>query len=348
MVEVLNGGNLDDWMGQEKRISDLNRSDFYVETPKTENASASGNARHLRSWRIFCFAERCMHRLLLLFVATLVVTATASPQPLSNKEIALMLRSGYSSDSVLLEIARRGALETLDLATRKSLLEFRASPQLVAALESDTYAVSVSEAEKVKRQQAEVAARRAALAAANTTPTQPPKNPQAAVAQLPAAASIMRSLRDKLILCRDDTISRADEAGLENKKLIALYFSAHWCGPCRKFTPQLVEYYNKVAPQHPEFEIIFVSCDRSRFNWETYMREARMPWPAIDYDQLAGLAGLKQLGGDGIPSLVLLDATGHLLSSSYDGGKYLGPKKVMGDLEKIFAGGVAAPLAQAR
>src|SRR5678816_3985130 len=160
-------------MGQEKRISDLNRSDFYVETPKTENASASGNARHLRSWRIFCFAERCMHRLLLLFVATLVVTATASPQPLSNKEIALMLRSGYSSDSVLLEIARRGALETLDLATRKSLLEFRASPQLIAALESDTYAVSVSEAEKVKRHPAELAARRVALAAASTTPTQP-------------------------------------------------------------------------------------------------------------------------------------------------------------------------------
>jgi FixJ family two-component response regulator len=66
---------------------------------------------------------------------------------LSNKEIALMLRSGYSSESVLVEIARRGALETLDPTTRKSLLEFRASPQLIVALESNAYAVSVSEAE---------------------------------------------------------------------------------------------------------------------------------------------------------------------------------------------------------
>ena len=137
-----------------------------------------------------------MRRLLLLFVAIPVVTATASPQPLSNKEIALMLRSGYSSDSVLVEITRRGALERLDPATRKSLLEFRASPQLVAALESDTYAVSVSEAEKVKRQQADVAARRAALAAANTPQTQPPKDPQAGLAQPPGANSVMRGLRD--------------------------------------------------------------------------------------------------------------------------------------------------------
>ena len=141
----------------------------------------------------------------------------------------------------------------------------------------------------------------------------------------------------KLIVCRDGTISRADDPGLENKKLIAFYFSAHWCAPCRKFTPQLVNYYNQVAPQHPEFEIIFVSCDRSRFNWETYMREARMPWPAIDYDQLNGLAGLKQLSGGSIPSLLLIDATGRLLSSSYEGENYLGPQKVIADLQKIFS-----------
>jgi nucleoredoxin len=291
-----------------------------------------------------------MRLLLFLFVATLVVTATASPQPVSNKEIALMLRSGYSSDSVLAEITSRHTLEPLDPATKKSLLEFGASTQLIAALESNAYTVSTPEADQAKRLAADLATRRAAYVEQNrgAGPTQPAKASTTAFGQAPAEASLMRGLRDKLIICRDGTISRADEAGLENKKLIALYFSAHWCGPCRKFTPQLVEYYNQVAPQHPEFEIIFVSSDRSRFNWETYMREARMPWPAIDYDQLAGLAGLKQLSGDGIPSLVLLDATGHLLSSSYDGGKYLGPKKVIGDLEKIFAGGAVAPLAQAR
>jgi thiol-disulfide isomerase/thioredoxin len=283
-----------------------------------------------------------------LFVATLIVTAAASSQPLSNKEIALMLRSGYSSDSVLVEITRRGALEPLDPATKKSLLEFGASPHLIAALGSAAYAVSDSEAEKLKQREADLVARRAALAKQNATSAQPAQNPQAGAGQPPPGDSIMRGLRDKLIVSREGVISHADDAGLENKKLIALYFSAHWCGPCRKFTPQLVDYYNQVEPQHPEFEVIFVSCDRSRFGWETYMREARMPWPAIDYDQLAGLAGLKQLSGDGIPSLVLLDGSGHLLSSSYDGTRYLGPEKVIADLQKIFTEGTAAPLVQAR
>ena len=71
-----------------------------------------------------------------------------------------------------------------------------------------------------------------------------------------------------------------------------------------------------------------------------------MPWPAIDYDQLSGLGGLQQIGGSGIPSLVLLDATGHVLSSSFEGDNYLGPQKVLADLQKIFADGANTPLAQ--
>ena len=128
---------------------------------------------------------------------------------------------------------------------------------------------------------------------------------------------------------------------MEKKKYVALYYSAHWCGPCRKFTPQLVEYYNRVAAAHPEFEIIFVSSDRSRFGWETYIRETKMPWLAVDYDQLAELAGVKELGGKSIPSLLVLDSGSHIVASSYDGEKYLGPQNALAALDKIFAGEAA-------
>jgi nucleoredoxin len=290
-----------------------------------------------------------MRPLAFLLTVGLFGAVLAGPQPLSNKEIALMLRSGYSSAGILAEIARRGALEPLDAATKKTLLDFGATAQLISALEAGTFKIDAAAAELARQQAAEASARQEVQTEQtfrDATTVLGRQRAQAPATASSADSSIMRGLRDKLIVCRGGSITPADDPGLENKRLIALYFSAHWCAPCRKFTPQLVDYYNQVEPQHPEFEIVFVSCDRSRFNWETYMRDAKMPWPAIDYDQLPGLGNLRQVGGSGIPSLVLLDATGHVLSSSFDGDNYLGPQKVLADLQKIFAGGASTPLAQ--
>jgi thiol-disulfide isomerase/thioredoxin len=30
---------------------------------------------------------------------------------------------------------------------------------------------------------------------------------------------------------------------LQDRKIIAYYFSAHWCPPCRLFTPVLADFY---------------------------------------------------------------------------------------------------------
>ncbi len=46
-------------------------------------------------------------------------------------------------------------------------------------------------------------------------------------------------------------------------KFVLLYFSAHWCPPCRGFTPILKEYYEALKAQRSDFEIIFVSSDEN-------------------------------------------------------------------------------------
>ncbi|MDQ3197571.1 MAG: hypothetical protein M3Q46_00015 [Verrucomicrobiota bacterium] len=284
-----------------------------------------------------------MRWLLILLVASLAARASAEPRPLSTKEIALMLRSGYSSESVLAEITSRRVLDPLDEATKKSMLEFGADPHLIAALESGRHVISTSEADQVKAREAELAARRTAQieqdrqlntlyqaqqAEARARATPPPS---------PGQALILEALKSKLVRCRDGSTKPADGSELETKKFVALYFSAHWCAPCRKFTTQLVDYYNRVAATHPEFEIIFVSSDRSRFGWETYIRETKMPWLAVDYDQISNLRGVKDLGGASIPSLLVLDRESHVVASSYDGEKYLGPANALAALDKIFS-----------
>ena len=69
---------------------------------------------------------------------------------------------------------------------------------------------------------------------------------------------------------------------LERKK-VGVYFSAHWCPPCRGFTPMLVDFYGEVVGQEKPFEIVFVSSDRDANSMKEYMTETNMPWLAVPY-----------------------------------------------------------------
>ena len=43
--------------------------------------------------------------------------------------------------------------------------------------------------------------------------------------------------------------------------VIGLYFSAHWCPPCRAFTPKLAKVYDELKEAKKDFEVVFVSSD---------------------------------------------------------------------------------------
>merc|ERR1712048_1032754 len=61
---------------------------------------------------------------------------------------------------------------------------------------------------------------------------------------------------------------------LANKKYIMVYFSAHWCPPCRGFTPNLVKEFNDfLSLGHKHVAIVFVSSDRDKEAFEGYYRE---------------------------------------------------------------------------
>lgn len=101
---------------------------------------------------------------------------------------------------------------------------------------------------------------------------------------------------------------------LAGKHVIGLYFSAHWCGPCRHFTPTLAAAYKAIKASGKEFEIVFVSSDRDEGAFDSYYNDDH-PWLALPYaarDLKASLS--KKYKVSGIPTLVLLDGEGKTIT----------------------------------
>ncbi|MQL79582.1 hypothetical protein Taro_012007, partial [Colocasia esculenta] len=98
-----------------------------------------------------------------------------------------------------------------------------------------------------------------------------------------------------------------------DSKIVGLYFSAHWCGPCRRFTPKLAEAYAGLAAQG--FEVVFLSADEDEPSFGEYFSE--MPWLAVPFSDSETRTRLDQLFHvNGIPHLVVLDgSTGKVLTT---------------------------------
>jgi len=95
-------------------------------------------------------------------------------------------------------------------------------------------------------------------------------------------------------------------------KVVGIYFSAHWCPPCRGFTPKLAEWYKKDL-QGKGLEVVFVSSDKDEKAFEEYYGE--MPWAALPFADKARKAALdKKFKVQGIPTFVLLDSDGKLIT----------------------------------
>jgi len=100
-------------------------------------------------------------------------------------------------------------------------------------------------------------------------------------------------------------------------KYIGLYFSAHWCPPCRGFTPDLVKAYTNHL-KAKGLEIIFVSSDKSPKEFQEYY--GTMPWLAIPNGDERKNKLSKLFGVQGIPTFAIVDAeTGETINANARG-----------------------------
>lgn len=175
---------------------------------------------------------------------------------------------------------------------------------------------------------------RARALAAMPTPTPRPTAPTPTPA--PKIQNVIGAKLSNLLALDGKKLAPFDASPLANKKFLAVYYSASWCGPCRKFTPDLVKWYNHNKSKSALFELVFVSADRSADQMKEYMVADKMPWPAMDFASIKMGNPIVGKGGPGIPSLVVFDASGKLVAESYVNGEYVGPRHVLQDFDKLL------------
>ena len=128
--------------------------------------------------------------------------------------------------------------------------------------------------------------------------------------------SAFKKLLGEKILTKDG--EKDTETVLEGKKYVMLYFSAHWCPPCRGYTPQLAKAYENSSKAGKEVVIIFISSDRDHTSFSEYYKE--MPWHAIPFRESSIKRAISEkFGIRGIPTLVLLDGEGNLVKGNIRG-----------------------------
>ena len=97
----------------------------------------------------------------------------------------------------------------------------------------------------------------------------------------------------------------------KSAKFFGLYFSAHWCPPCRGFTPKLINFYEVANKTEKQLEIIFVTSDKSKADFNEYF--GSMPWLSIPFGD-DSINNLKEAFGImGIPTFLVFNSDGKLI-----------------------------------
>lgn len=137
-------------------------------------------------------------------------------------------------------------------------------------------------------------------------PVTPPASQPAAASQ-PAQGPWAAMFPDGLTDAQGKSVSLDSLQG----KVVGVYFSAHWCPPCRAFTPALVKYRDA---HQADLEIVLVDLDHSAKDMQEYMTGQNMKWPSVPFQSKSATALLAKYAVEGIPTLVILSPKGNTVT----------------------------------
>lgn len=89
--------------------------------------------------------------------------------------------------------------------------------------------------------------------------------------------------------------------------------SASWCPPCRAEMPEIVKAYKEMKENG--VEIILCGCDRDKKGVQGYMKEFKIPFPAVVADKKLKLPGFTH--SNSVPHATFVDRKGKVLKDGH-------------------------------
>jgi len=115
---------------------------------------------------------------------------------------------------------------------------------------------------------------------------------------------------------REDNQADVKFSDLEGKYVV-IYQSAHWCPPCKAFTPVFGKWYEEHA-EKKNVEVIFVSCDRDAKSAKSYYDE--QPWLMAPFKGECASKLSEWFPCEGIPNAQIINPDGFLVTAGAVGG----------------------------
>lgn len=225
----------------------------------------------------------------LLFEALAVGRAA---EPMTYREIAMLLRNGENQQFILNEAARRKLLQPLSAEEEQALLALHALPAFVQYLRDPAlvaskdaaaaYATHLRQqkelAEMEEREKQLLAQREAANAQIAAQGVKVKTEGNTVMVGDPAGGGANGGSVGKLLKLNFDAAdgTKVDLAKLQGK-VVLIDFWATWCGPCMREVPNVVAAYKKYHDRG--FEIVGISLDQSKESMMKVAAAKGMTWP---------------------------------------------------------------------
>lgn len=128
---------------------------------------------------------------------------------------------------------------------------------------------------------------------------------------------LLNGVRDVMV---DADGKKFSQPGLDDTKVFIFYYGAQWCTWCHKFSPDLVKWVNENGSKNPHLTVIMLDGDEKDADMFAYMKEGKMPWPAIRMADWKKVPAFVAMQRESWPQLLITDRWGKVIYNEVGGG----------------------------